>query len=631
MNYNIGIISNKYKKNIIKQLPNNTYIYCYINNKTDLEYVIDFLKGNNCKALVCTNKNILSRIRDLIIIDKISKIKPQKKEKKIILYNFTKKIINDKNIIDSKKMNIYRKDKSPKETIGLIKKILKENEITIKEKQIKKNFQGVYSIRIEDENHQGTNGKGLSIHLAKASAYAEYMERLQSNMLNKKRFKLKKVDRENKIYKTLLNRATITYKKKFFELNDIYFYVDKALNIKTNKKEYIPINAINSFCHTNGLASGNSFEEAVNQAIFEILERYCYQELLHNNINVKNIDIKHYPINKKTSQLLNKIKRAGYKYYIKDCSLGKYPVVGFLLLNNTETKYTFTIASDYSFDIALTRCITEMLQGYKLKEINKKLIPRRDLQELDKRYKKNYISFNWVKCFNNNIGYLPSNFFCNDYININKLNFKNYLTTNKEILLELKLDIKENIYVIDYNKLGFNTYRVYIPYMTTVDSFDLDDLDINLNYNKLHSIYTNILSASKEDLNDFINIFLKVCKNIKYDELIKPSDLFHLTETTNYYKLDFTSLLFILLLITNRKKDLINHLKFKIENFELSEIKLLTYKIIINMIKNVKIYDVENKMIEKSIEEILDDPSHYLVKLDPSFKEKIETLTNKKS
>ena len=106
-------------------------------------------------------------------------------------------------------------------------------------------------------------------------------------MLSKKRIKFKKIDKNNKIYKSLLNKATTTYKKKFYELDDIYFCVDKSLNIQTNKKEYIPVNAINAFCHTNGLASGNSFEEAVNQAIFEILERYCYQELLNTNINIK--------------------------------------------------------------------------------------------------------------------------------------------------------------------------------------------------------------------------------------------------------------------------------------------------------------------------------------------------------
>lgn len=632
MSCNIGIISNKYEKKIINQLPNNTYIYCYINNKTNLDFIVNFLKGNNCGILICFDKNISSYHNDITIINDIKEIQSYKKDKKVILYNYTKNNIKDKNVIDSKNLNIFRKDKSPKETINTIKKILKENDIIIKEKKIRKNFRGVYSIRIEDKNNQGTNGKGLSMNLARASAYAEFIERLQSNMLSKKRIKFKKIDKNNKIYKSLLNKATTTYKKKFYELDDIYFCVDKSLNIQTNKKEYIPVNAINAFCHTNGLASGNSFEEAVNQAIFEILERYCYQELLNTNINIKNIDISGYPLNKKTKLLLKKIRKAGYKYYIKDCSLNKYPVVGFLLLNDNETKYTFTIASDYSFDIALTRCITEMLQGYKIKEIKNKLLEKKNLQELNNRYQKNYLSYNWLKCFNNNIGYLPTGFFCNDYIDINKLYFKNYLTTNKEILSELKSNIKKDIYVIDYNKMGFDTYRVYIPYMATVDCFDLEDLEINLNYSKLYNTYTNILIASKKDINDFINIFLKVCKNIKYDELIKPCDVFHLTEVTNYYKLDFTSLLIILLLIANRKKDLINHLQFKIDNFNLSEIKLLTYKIIINSIKNMKIYDVKNSTIENGIKELLSDPKNYLINLHPTFKNDLKNIiANKKS
>ena len=120
--------------------------------------------------------------------------------------------------------------------------------------------------------------------------------------------------------------ASNEYKKKFFDLNKIYFNVSEATNIKTNKKELIPINAICSFCHTNGLASGNTFEEAVNQAIFEIFERYCYQKCLEENILIRNIDISSYPLTEKNKKMLVLLKKKGFEYYIKDCifSTGKY-------------------------------------------------------------------------------------------------------------------------------------------------------------------------------------------------------------------------------------------------------------------------------------------------------------------
>ena len=60
---------------------------------------------------------------------------------------------------------------------------------------------------------------------------------------------------------------------------------------------------------TNGLASGNTFEEAVNQGIFEILERFCYQECLKGYNSIQNIDISNYPLTKNNIKSLNNLKK----------------------------------------------------------------------------------------------------------------------------------------------------------------------------------------------------------------------------------------------------------------------------------------------------------------------------------
>lgn len=75
-----------------------------------------------------------------------------------------------------------RKDKLPLETINLIKKILSENKIKIKESKITNINNSVFSVRLELKNIPGvgTNGKGITKEYALASAYAEFMERLQS-------------------------------------------------------------------------------------------------------------------------------------------------------------------------------------------------------------------------------------------------------------------------------------------------------------------------------------------------------------------------------------------------------------------------------------------------------------------
>jgi len=639
MNKNVGILCDDLSllNKIYNNYPNNTYIVYYCKfDKSKLKNYINFFIVNDCYNIYCpVDNNLLTELKqtykNLIFYDNENKIKSYKNEKKIILLNDTKKRIKKNYLVNYFDINTLRKDAKPKDTIARIKKILKDNNYKYKEKGLRINLKGIYSIRLELNNNYGANGKGISLNTAKASAYAELMERLQSNMLDKKRTATKTIDRNINLYLPLLNNADNDFINEFQNLDDIYFNTEKILNIKTNIYEYIPINAINCFCHTNGLASGNSYSEAVSQAIFEILERHCYQTLLNSNNKVKNINILNYPLTKKNKALLNKLEKLGYKYFFKDCSLGKYPVIGFLLFNNDMSKYTFTIAADYSLDIALSRCISEMVQGLTLKELKNKMLERTPLNELDKKYKKNYKSYNWLKCFNNNIGYLSEGFFCDEYIDINQLNFKGYFTNNDEVLEELKNNIEHNIYVKDFNVLGFNTYRVYIPFITAVDCFDLDDLLVNKNYDKLTRTYLNITSASIKDINFFLDIFLKINQNIKYDELIKPSDLFHVNETTDYFKLDFTNLLLILALLLKRYDDICTLLEYKIKNFNLSKQKELTYKIIINILKNEKIFDESNNDLEDYIKNIKNNPQKYLLSLKPRYKANKSLITNKKS
>jgi len=635
---NIGIVCNTLNilDDINQNLPNNTYlIYCINKNVKDIKNIIEFLIRNDCKTicLLNSNKNLndfKKTFKKIKIQNSLNNIKENKNSKKIILLNeSSNKIKNNSDIIDYYKINTTRKDSNPKDTVFKIKNILKENNYKVKEKYKKRNLNGIYSLRLELNDNKGSNGKGITLNLARASAYAELMERLQSNMLYKKRISTPVVNKNKELYMPLLNNADAKYKEKFFELDDLYFNTEKLLNIKSGIYEEVPLNAVNCFCHTNGLASGNSFSEAVSQAIFEILERYSYQNLLNSNIEIKNIDISKFPLNKSNKKTLKKLEKLGYKYFIKDCSLGKYPTLGFLLFNTDMTKYTFTIASDYSLNIALSRCITEMMQGLRLKDLNNKMLEKLDLTDLDKKYKKNYKSYNWLKCFNNNIGYLPKGFFCTEFVELDKLHFKEFFTNNDDVLEQLKKDIEYNIYIKDYNVLGFDTYRVYIPYLTEVDCYDIDDLTINKNYNNLKNIYLNITTTAKEEIKYFVDTFLEINKNIKYDELIKPSDLFHIEESSDYYKLDFTSLLIVLALLVNKESELCNLLEYKINNFKLSSIKDTTYKIIINVINNKCIYNISNKNIEQYIKNIIQNTENYLILLNPQ-QQTNSLITNKK-
>ena len=85
------------------------------------------------------------------------------------------------------------------------------------------------------------------------------------------------------------------------------------------------------------------------------------------------------------------------------------------------------------------------------------------------------------------------------------------------------------------------------------------------------------------------------------------------------------------MILVNREKDLCDLLEYKINNFNLSYIKINTYKIIINILSNNTTYNVSNTEIENYIKNIMKNPKDYLLSLNPYYKDDKPLLANKKS
>ena len=125
-----------------------------------------------------------------------------------------------------------RKECKPEETVKKIKKILKKFEINVVEKEIININNSFYSTRVElkEIKEIGTNGKGVTKEYALASAYAEFMERLQSNFLLKSSFLNKEDMLIYKDEKYLEYNEFYNKFSKFIEvnqLNDLVKYNDK--------------------------------------------------------------------------------------------------------------------------------------------------------------------------------------------------------------------------------------------------------------------------------------------------------------------------------------------------------------------------------------------------------------------
>ncbi|MCC5791659.1 MAG: YcaO-like family protein [Legionellaceae bacterium] len=118
------------------------------------------------------------------------------------------------------------------------------------------------------------------------------------------------------------------------------------------------------FSNTNGLASGNSFAEAMCHAVYEVIERHAYT--LHGKRFSRQCDLDsiQHPL---CRQMIDRIKRKGYRLYIFDCtSTINIPVYQAILDDGNQLRSVgrfFGLGCHILPHIAVLRAITEAAQS----------------------------------------------------------------------------------------------------------------------------------------------------------------------------------------------------------------------------------------------------------------------------
>lgn len=471
-------------------------------------------------------------------------------------------------------MVVARKDKNPIDTIKYIKKILKNNNIKTKEYKIKSIHKKFYSVRVEIKGlyNTGTNGKGETKELARASAYAELIERLASKNLINNYFLNKEIVEDNKLYKYIdLNNNQDKIIKSFYvndkynknNINDSFKLHTLFKDIINNKNVFLPIKLVYFTSLSNGLCSGNTYYEVITQGICEIFERYCYKTILETKIILNNVVIdNNLPIYEKIKYL----ESLNYHIQIKDCTLGKYPVIGVLIFDSTKSNYIFTVGSDPNINIAIQRCLTEAFQGLKNdQELLKKMKPiNNNFNKLSSKEK----IMNWFMNYTCNNGIHPKEMlFKNKTIHYKDL--KTFIDTSNNIdtyyyLVDIVKNNKLGLYIKDYSYLSFPVYKVFIPYLSNIFLIDKEEEYIMFNYEILKNIYYDIEKEySGNELDIAISVLERIMITDRYS-LMNTGNYFHSEKyiKTNYNKMSF-ELLFALL---NYKKDNDSNPSKKIKN-----------------------------------------------------------------
>jgi len=289
------------------------------------------------------------------------------------------------------------KDKLPMETVNRIRDILINLDIFTKESYWGNPYSNLFSVSISTSHELGrfsTNGKGQYEDYCLASAYGEFMERLQNNLflLNislpnyqylKDKFGFYSYPDEIFLSETELRTIPKNVLKDIFGVSE--YDLDRVLNVyyknalKRNGKGclavpffsflekkviYLPYNLLLSSVGSNGMAAGNSKEEAVSQALFELMERWGSSIIFHEQLTPPDIPKEYLAQYPRELAIINELEKDSLLVKVKDFSGGiGLPVLGVMVIDVINNSYHLDVGSDSSFQVALSRCITELYQG----------------------------------------------------------------------------------------------------------------------------------------------------------------------------------------------------------------------------------------------------------------------------
>ena len=284
----------------------------------------------------------------------------------------------------------YFKDDSPLNTVEKIKKILKSNGIEIEEHWIETKVPYCFSLKLSIKGlNFETSGKGLSRELTLASAYGEMIERVQLGFLGKRatqkdgsysmndsqdvQISLKELLASNmQIYQKMSDHHFEWSGKRIFANDIVAQYADEKENISVTpfvdlmqgEIVYIPSKMRKAMYTSNGCAAGNTIEEAIVQALSEIVERFYRLRIIKENICVPQIPDAVLEKYETAYKIIEYVRSKGYKVWVKDCSLGdSFPVVCVCYVSKRTGKYHTHFGAYPVFEIALTRALTETFQG----------------------------------------------------------------------------------------------------------------------------------------------------------------------------------------------------------------------------------------------------------------------------
>ena len=259
----------------------------------------------------------------------------------------------------------------------------------------------VWSLHIRDAHSPMcfTNGKGSSKESALASALGEYIERASCNHFYNDQYwgeefanapfvhypdeRWFKPGKKDALPAGMLDATSLAIYNPDGELRASHLFDTNSGNtargicclpyVRQSDGEvvYFPTNLIDNLYLSNGMSAGNTLVEAQVQCLSEIFERAVKREILEGEIALPDVPadvLAKYP---SIVAGIQGLEEQGFPVLVKDASLGgQFPVMCVTLMNPRTGGVFASFGAHPSFEVALERSLTELLQGRSFEGLN---------------------------------------------------------------------------------------------------------------------------------------------------------------------------------------------------------------------------------------------------------------------
>ena len=420
---------------------------------------------------------------------------------------------------------IAGKDLPLEQTIANMSGILADLGIKIEIASWRNIIPNVWSLHIRDAHSPMcfTNGKGATKEGALASALGEFIERLSNNHFYAEAFwgedmanqsfvhhpneRWFKPGPEDALPVEILDEYCLRIFNPDGELLGSHLIDTNSGNVQrgicslpyVRKSDgevvYFPSNLVENLYVSNGMSAGNTLAEAQVQCLSEIFERAVKREIIEGEMALPDVP---YEVLAKYPGILAGIQgleEQGFPVLVKDASMGgMYPVMCVTLMNPRTGGVFASFGAHPSFEVALERSLTELLQGRSFEGLNDLPPPT---------FVSNAVTEpnNFVEHFIDSSGIMSWRFF-SDKANFEFVEWdfsgkgKSSNAEEAETLFRILEGMGKEIYTATYDDLGAMSCRILVPGYSEV--YAVEDLVWD-NTNKALLFRADILNLHRLD------------------------------------------------------------------------------------------------------------------------------------